>query len=80
MQTPDKIGPSNASLGQHRRKDATEQMKNLTLARIRTQVPGFSCDDALTTKPRVPVAEPEFLSLEALRSYITPLPSIHVYI
>ena len=62
MQTTVEIGPSNASQGQHRRKDATEQMKNLTLARIRTQVHGFSSADALTTKPRVPVAEPEFLS------------------
>ena len=32
MQTLVKIGPSNASQGQHRRKDATEQLKNLTLA------------------------------------------------
>ena len=63
MLTPVEIAPSNASQGQHRRKDATEQMKNLTLARIRTQVPGFSSADDLTTKPRVPVAELEFLSL-----------------
>ena len=62
MQTPVEIGPSHASQGQHRRKDATEQMKNMTLARIRTQVLGFSSADALATKPRVPVAEPEFLS------------------
>ena len=62
MQILVKIGPSNASQGQHRRKYATEQMKNLPLARIRTQVPGFSSADALTTKIRVPVAEPEFLS------------------
>ena len=55
--------PSNASQGQHRRKDTTEQMKNLTLARIRTLVPGFSSADALATKPGMPVAEPEFLSL-----------------
>ena len=68
MQTPVEIGPSNASQGQHRRKDATEQMKNLTLARIRTQVPGFSSANALATKPRVPVAETEFLSLYAFRS------------
>ena len=40
MQTLVKIGPSNASQGQHRRKDAMEQMKNMTLARTRTQVPG----------------------------------------
>ena len=63
MQTLVKIGPSNASQGQHRRKDATEQMKNLTFTRTRTQVPGLSSADALTTKLRVPVAEPEFLSL-----------------
>ena len=63
MQTPVEIGPSNASQGQHRRKDATEQMKNLTLARTRTKVPGFSSADALTTKLLLPVAEPEFLSL-----------------
>ena len=44
-------------------------MKNLTLARIRTQDPCFSSKDALFTKPRVPVAEPEFLSLYAFRSY-----------
>ena len=36
MQTPVEIGPSNASQVQHRRKDAKEQMKNLTLARTRT--------------------------------------------
>ena len=62
MQTLVEIGPSNASQGQHIRKDATEQMKNLTLARTRTQVHGFSCADALNTNLRVPVAEPEFLS------------------
>ena len=28
MQTLVEIGPSNSSQGQHRRKDATEQMKN----------------------------------------------------
>ena len=37
-------------------------MKNLTLARSRAQVPGFSSADALATKLRVPVAEPEYLS------------------
>ena len=55
MQTLIEIGFSNASQVQHRRKDATEQMNNLTLARIRTQVLGFSCADALPTKLRVPV-------------------------
>ena len=44
-------------------RDATEQMKNLTLARTRTQVPVISSADALATKQRVPVAEPESLSL-----------------
>ena len=52
------IGPSNASQGQHRRKGATEQIKNLTLAGSRTQVPGFSSADAISTKPRVQVAGP----------------------
>ena len=60
MQTLVEIGPSNASQGQHRRKDATEQIQNLTLARTLTQVPGFYSADALATKLRVPVAEPEF--------------------
>ena len=54
---------SNASQGQHRRKDAMEQIKNMTLAGSRAQVPGFSSADAIATKPRVPVAGPEFLSL-----------------
>ena len=63
IQTVVEIGPSNASQGQHRRKDATEQMKNMTLVRTRTQVPGISSADALATKQRVPVAEPESLSL-----------------
>ena len=64
IQTVVEIGPSNPSQGQHIRKDATEQMKkNMTLARTRTQVPGFSSADALATKQRVPVAEPESLSL-----------------
>ena len=59
MQALIEIRPSNASQGQHRRKDATEQMKNMTLARTRTQVPGFSSADALPTKLRVPVGKPE---------------------
>ena len=63
IQTVVEIGPSNASQGQHRRKDATEQMKNMTLARTRTQVPGISSADALATKLRVPVAESELFSL-----------------
>ena len=63
MQTLVEIGPSNASQVHYRRKDATEQMKNLTLARTRTQVPGISSADALATKQRVPVSEPESLSL-----------------
>ena len=55
MQTLVEIGPSNASQGQHRRKEATEQMKNLTLSRTRTEVLGNSSADALPTKRRVPV-------------------------
>ena len=49
MPTLVEIGPSKASQEQHRRKDATEQIKNLTLAGSRTQVPGFSSADAITT-------------------------------
>ena len=65
MQTLVEIGHSNASQVQNWKKDATEQMKNLTLARTRTQVPVavISSADALATKQRVPVAEPESLSL-----------------
>ena len=69
MQPLVEIGPSNATQGQHRGKDVTEQMKNLTLASIRTQVPCFSSKDALSTKPRVPVAEFEFFFQYAFRSY-----------
>ena len=50
MQTLVEIGPSNASQGQQRRKDATEQMINLALARTRTQVLGFISADGLPTK------------------------------
>ena len=57
MQTLVEIGPPNASQGQHIRKDATEQMKNLTLARTRTQILGFSSADALPTKLRMPVGK-----------------------
>ena len=78
MQTHVEIGPSNASPGLHRRNDATEQMQNPTIARIRTQVTGFSRADALTTKPRVPVAKPDFFSYELSDLKRTPLPSIHV--
>ena len=56
MQTPFEIGPSNASQGQHRIKEATEQIKNMTLVMTRTQVLGISSADALPTKLRVPVA------------------------
>ena len=38
MPTLVEIGPSNASQGQHRRKDATEQIKNMTLAGSRTYI------------------------------------------
>ena len=63
MQTLVEIGHSNASQVQDWKKDATEEMKNLTLARTRTQVAVISSADALATKQRVPVAEPESLSL-----------------
>ena len=63
MQTLVEIGHSNASQVQDWKKDATEQMKNLTLARTRTRVAVISSADALATKQRVPVAEPESLSL-----------------
>ena len=62
MPTLVEIGPSNASQGQHRGKDATEQKKNLTFAGSRTQVPGFSSADAVAAMPRVPVAGPEYFS------------------
>ena len=42
MQTLDEIGPSNASQGKQRKENATEQIKNLTLAMIRTQALGLS--------------------------------------
>ena len=63
MQILVEIGHSNASQVQDWKKDATEQMKNLTLARTRTQVPVISSADALAAKQRVTVAEPESLSL-----------------
>ena len=59
MQTLVEIGPSNDSQGQHRRKDATEQMY-LTLVRTRTQVLGLFSADALSNELRVLGAEPEF--------------------
>ena len=68
MQTLFEIVPSNASQGQHRRKDATEQMKYMTLARTRTQFLGFSSVDALPLTYGCQWAEPEFLSLKAIRS------------
>ena len=78
MQTHVEIGPSNASPGQHRRNDATEQMQNPTLARIQHRSPDLKSADALTTKPRVPVAKPDFFSYELSDLKRTPLPSLHV--
>ena len=78
MKTHVEIGPSNASQGQHRRKDATEQMKNLTLAWTRTPVLGNSSADALHTKLRVPVAESEFHPYKLSDLKLTPLPSLQV--
>ena len=51
MPTLVKIGPSNASQGQQSRKDATEQIKNLTLAGSQTQVPVFSSAGDLGSTP-----------------------------
>ena len=51
-----------ASAAQKKGRNGTNK-KNLTLAGSRTQVFGFSSADAITNKPRVPVAGPEFLSL-----------------
>ena len=56
MPTLVEIGPSNASQGQHRRKDATEKKKK-SLAGSRAQVPGFSSANAITTRPRVPAGD-----------------------
>ena len=50
MQTVVEIGPSNSPQRQLRRKDATEKMNNLTLARALTQVLGFSSADAKDLK------------------------------
>ena len=55
MQNPYEIGPSIASQRPHRRKNATEQLKNLTLAGSQTQVLGISSTEALPTNLRVPV-------------------------
>ena len=63
MPTLVEIGPSNASQGQHGRKDATEQIKKSDTRWESNQGAGFSSADAITTKPRVPVAGPESLSL-----------------
>ena len=56
-----------------------KKWKNQTLAWTRTQVPGFSSADALATKLRVPVAEPEFFNAYMLSDLkFTPLPSFNV--
>ena len=78
MQILVEIGHSNASQEQHRRKDAPQQIKNLTLAMTRTQVPGFSSADALANKLRVPVAEPELYPYWLSDLKLTPLRSLHV--
>ena len=78
MQTLVEIGPSNASQGQHRRKDTTEQMKNLTIARTRTQVLGFSSADALPLTYGCLWAEPEFYPYKLSDLKFTQLPSLQV--
>ena len=78
MQTIVEIGRSNASQGQHRRKDATEQMKNLTLARIRNQVPGFSIADALPLSYGCQRQNLNFNPYKISDLKLTPLPTLHV--
>ena len=53
------------------KKERNETNINMTLAGSRTQDPGFSSADAMTTKPRVTVAGPEFffhISLQIFNS------------
>ena len=78
MQNPVEIGPSNASQGKHGRKDATKQINNLTLARIRIQVPGFSSADALPVSHGCQWQNLIFFPYELSDLKLTPLPSIHV--
>ena len=78
MQTLVEIGPFSASQGQHRRKDATEQMKNLTHARTRNQVPGFTCADALTLGYGCQWQNLNFYPCKLPDHKFTPLPSLHV--
>ena len=81
MQTLVEIGPSNASHGQHRRKDATEQIRNLSLARTRTHVLGFSSADALPTKLQVPVGVVGKASaLEKPRTWVRALSRVRFFI
>ena len=78
MQTIVEIGPSNASQGQHRLKDSTEQLKNQTLARTRTQVPGFSSADALTLSYGCQWQNLNFYPYKLSDLKFTPLPSLHL--
>ena len=61
MPTLVEIGPSNASQGQHRRKEATKELKKLTLARSRTQDPAYPAQVRYRYATGA-VAYPEFLS------------------
>ena len=78
MQTLVEIGPFSASQGQHRRKNATEQMTNLTHARTRNQVPGFTCADALTLGYGCQWQNLNFYPYKLSDLKFTPLPSLHL--
>ena len=61
--TLSKLYPSTLRKGNIEEMTPNKQIKNLTLARTLTNVLSFSSADVLASKLRVPVAEPEFLSL-----------------
>ena len=67
MPTLVEIGPSNASQGQHRRKEATKKLKKLTLARSRTQDPAYPAQVRYRYATGA-VAYPEFFILFKLSS------------
>ena len=58
-----KLYPSTLRKGSIEERTPNKQIKNMTLAMTRTKVLGFSSADVLAIKLRIPVAEPEFLSL-----------------
>ena len=81
MPTLVEIGPSNASQGQHRRKDATEQIKNLTLASgPTTGTCGIAVTASALEKPgtlvRLPASVRFFLGFCCVLSSMLPLRSV----